>query len=89
MKKRALHLAAINSFLITQFLFFIDEGYYNFRWMINVGNWLVFVFYFAILAGILYLINFGLGKMKTNENIILGVNLVIFPALLLLIFYNL
>lgn len=89
MKPNSIFFSGINSFLITQFLFFIDEGYYNFRWMTNVGNWMVFGVYFVALTGILYLINFGLSKIKTNENIILGVNLIIFPALLLLIFYNL
>lgn len=30
---------------LTLILFFIDEGYYNFNWMTNVGNWLMFVVY--------------------------------------------
>lgn len=89
MKQNSIPFSVINSFLITQFLFFIDEGYYNFSWMADLDNWLVFVFYFTLLTGILYLINFGLTKIKTNENIILGVNLIIFPTVLLLIFYNL
>ncbi|CAM3596928.1 hypothetical protein [Flavobacterium saliperosum] len=89
MKKRAFQLAVINSFLISQFLFFIDEGNYNFRWMTNMGNWLIFLIYLALITGILFLINVGLGKIKTNENIILGVNLIVFPTLLLVIFYNL
>jgi len=89
MKIKALPLAAINSFLITQFLFFIDEGYYNFKWMMNIGNWLIFSFYFAVLAGILFCINLGLEKLKANENIILGVDLIVFPTILLVIFYNL
>jgi len=89
MKKRAFHLAAINSFLITQFFFFIDEGNYNFQWMANIGNWLIFSVYLALITGILFLINVGLGKIKTNENIVLGVNLIVFPTILLVIFYNL
>ncbi len=89
MKKRAFRLAGINSFLITQFLFFIDEGFYDFRWMANTGNWLVFAFYFIVLTIILYIINLGLGIIKANENVILGVNLIVFPTVLLAIFYNL
>jgi len=89
MKPNSIYFSGINSFLITQFLFFIDEGFYDFRWMTNSGNWLVFAFYFIVLTMILYIINLGLGKIKADENVILGVNLIVFPTLLLLIFYNL
>ena len=27
------------------FLFYIDEGYYDFRWMKSIGNWIMFVIY--------------------------------------------
>lgn len=30
---------------LTFILFFIDEGYYNFNWMTDAGNWLMFVVY--------------------------------------------
>lgn len=30
---------------ITFFIFFIDEGYYNFNWMKNIGNWIMFIPY--------------------------------------------
>lgn len=33
------------SLLVTNFLFFIDEGYNDFRWMKDPGNWLVFLIY--------------------------------------------
>lgn len=89
MKHNLVLFSAINSFLITQFFFFIDEGNYNFKWMTNIGNWLIFSVYLILITGILFLINVGLGKIKTNENIILGVNLIIFPTILLIIFYNL
>jgi hypothetical protein len=35
----------LTSVSLTLILFFIDEGYYNFKWMTNVGNWLMFVVY--------------------------------------------
>ena len=38
----------ISAFLIVMFLFFIDEGYYDFRWMKEAGNWFVFVIYMII-----------------------------------------
>ncbi|MBL7965881.1 MAG: hypothetical protein JNK09_02715 [Prolixibacteraceae bacterium] len=32
---------------VTSMLFYIDEGFYNFKWMLNVGNWIVFFIYTA------------------------------------------
>lgn len=29
--------------------FFIDEGYYDLRWMASIGNWIVFIIYLLIL----------------------------------------
>lgn len=29
----------------TFYLFYIDEGYFNFKWMQNPGNWIAFVVY--------------------------------------------
>lgn len=38
--------------LVTGFLFYIDEGYYDMRWMEDPGNWFVFFIYSGIiLAG--------------------------------------
>lgn len=31
--------------LVTGFLFFIDEGYYSFRWMLSWGSWIIFLVY--------------------------------------------
>lgn len=41
--------AVVATFIIVMFLFYIDEGYYDFRWMRNVGNWLMFVVYLALV----------------------------------------
>jgi hypothetical protein len=45
---RALTFAII----FTLFLFYIDEGYYDFRWMKRAGNWVPFVIYVAIIYGL-------------------------------------
>jgi hypothetical protein len=42
-----IHLAT--AVLLTTFLCYIDEGYYNFKWMLVWGNWVVFAIYVAIL----------------------------------------
>jgi len=40
----------VSAFLLTQFLFFIDEGYYDFRWMAEPSNWIIFVIYFGLIV---------------------------------------
>lgn len=35
----------ITSIAVTVLLFFIDEGYYNFNWMADFGNWVAFAIY--------------------------------------------
>lgn len=39
----------LSAVLITLFLFFIDEGYYNFNWTSNVGSWMVFFIYTGVI----------------------------------------
>ncbi|HEY3387245.1 MAG TPA: hypothetical protein VGK46_12090 [Saprospiraceae bacterium] len=55
-RKSEILLPLFSAFLIVNFLFFIDEGYYDFRWMAEWGNWLVFgiymIMFFPIQWGI-------------------------------------
>ena len=37
--------------LISQFLMWMDEGYYDFRWMADGWNWVVYVVYTTIIFG--------------------------------------
>lgn len=66
-----------SAILITLFLFFIDEGYYDFRWMAHPGNWVAFLIYFLPIFLCQWLI-FTLvlrkysGAGKTAMSIILG-----------------
>ncbi|PKL77813.1 MAG: hypothetical protein CVV25_13580 [Ignavibacteriae bacterium HGW-Ignavibacteriae-4] len=48
----------ISSIIVTLVLLYIDEGYYNFNWMTNIGNWIVG----AIYAGIITLIQIAIYK---------------------------
>ena len=34
---------------VTSMLFYIDEGFYNFKWMLNIGNWIAFIIYIAAI----------------------------------------
>ena len=35
--------------LLTFFLCYIDEGYYDFRWMKEWGNWIAFALYLGVM----------------------------------------
>ena len=50
--------AAIATVLIVMFLFYIDEGYYDFRWMLEWGNWVVFIIYLMIVFPVMWLLAF-------------------------------
>jgi len=47
----------ISTIVIVLFLFYIDEGYYNFKWMAEWGNWLVFGIYLLIFYPIQWAIS--------------------------------
>lgn len=79
----------ISAIIITIFLFFIDEGYYDFRWMSDAGNWIPFFIYLVVIF-ILQLVFSDIilkkyhGKNKTILSILEGA--VIGLILLVLIF---
>jgi hypothetical protein len=47
---RTFVIQVIIAILLTNFLFFIDEGFYSFQWMNNVGNWVAFALYVAVMV---------------------------------------
>jgi len=57
------------SLLVTNVLFFIDEGYNDFRWMKDPGNWVVFVIYVVGIYAVLFTIAvlFTLGVRMTKQ----------------------
>lgn len=48
--------ALVAALLIVMFLFYIDEGYYDFRWMAEAGNWFVFVLYMVVFVPVQWVI---------------------------------
>ena len=42
-------LPLLVSIVITLFFCYIDEGYYNFKWMLNLENWVAFFVYLAAI----------------------------------------
>ena len=73
--------------IITMILFYIDEGYYNFNWMLDWGNWIVYLIYvaviFAVEAAIYKLLSL---IIKSKSTTILSATLGVMIALPLLFF---
>lgn len=44
--------------VLTSYLFYLDEGHYNFEWTKNLGNWLVFALYTILFTSFMWLIHF-------------------------------
>lgn len=72
-------LATISSVVFIFFLCFIDEGAYNLNWMLNFGNWIVFVLYTIIftliqllLIGTIYSIGHFAGFEIPRRYLMLG-----------------
>lgn len=48
---------------LTLFLFYIDEGYYNFEWMLNAGSWVIYFIYVVVLFGLFSLVTFSFKRI--------------------------
>ena len=80
------YILLASSVIITLFLFYIDEGYYNFNWMLKASNWAAFIIYFVPLFGIPFLLIQFLKKYLTiNTNYILSITLGSVVALFIVI----
>lgn len=71
-----------SAFLIVMFLFFIDEGYYDFRWMADAGNWFVFCIYLSIFFLLQWLISHFLFRRVTGWKKILVMAIVAVPVII-------
>lgn len=48
----------LSSMALTILIFCTDEGYYDFRWMLDIGNWIVFPMYALPVMGVFMIIHF-------------------------------
>ncbi len=53
----------ISAIVATLVLFFLDEGYYDFRWMLDGGNWIAFMIYSCSLFLGQYTLNLLMGRL--------------------------
>lgn len=56
-----------SSIALTLFLFYIDEGYYNFRWMLTLSNWFAFIIYVIPIFGFQLLVLKLIGKKISTQ----------------------
>ncbi len=75
--------------VFTNILFFIDEGFYNFHWMNNLGNWLAFGLYTGVIFLFQWIIlllirQLYYGRFQLFVSSILGVLLGLILLLILL-----
>lgn len=77
----------ISTILIVMTLFFIDEGYYDFRWMKDIGNWVVFGLYVIVIFPIQYVLAYLFFRKGGNWKGLFLYELIIVPACLLVIFW--
>lgn len=48
--KKVLTISITSAVLVTLMLFYIDEGFYDLRWMKDIGNWIVFIIYVSMFG---------------------------------------
>ncbi len=83
--------ALISAFVVSMFFFYIDEGYYDFRWMKSTGNWIVFVVYIGMLFPLPYVLSRFLFKHETGWKKLFIDNLIAIPlisAIFLTLFFS-
>ena len=77
----------VSAVIVTLALLYIDEGYYNFSWMSNIGNWIVGAVYAGIIAAIqIAIYKLVLFPLKGNMRTGLSIGIGIFTALTILFF---
>jgi len=72
-------------------LFYIDEGYYSFQWMMNAGAWIIFVIYVSIflLTQLGFnLLTFKILSSQTRRALSLLVGIPVGMIFLILIFFQ-
>ena len=67
---RSILIPVIVAFFTANLLFFIDEGYYDFRWMLKPWNWVIFFIYSAFLFSGQLLIKYSLFRKAKGYSVL-------------------
>lgn len=76
----------IPTVLIVLFLFYIDEGWYSFRWMLDFGNWIVFVIYLVMLYPVFWLLSRFVFRTFHGITKVILIALLGIPLMMILLF---
>ena len=79
----------LSTFITVMILFFVDEGHYDFRWMMSWGHWIVFLGYLVLLFPFqLFLSHFVLSRWTNAGKGMTGIfiNTLLWTLGLILIF---
>lgn len=86
-RKSDLITPLVAALIIVLILFYIDEGYYDFRWMADWGNWFVFGIYLLVFFPIQWLIShFVLYKLTGWKKTAVMVGITV-PATILFLWF--
>lgn len=66
--KTELLIYLVNAILINNLLFFIDEGFQDFHWMSDMGNWVMLIVLTSALFGIQAFISLVLLQNFVSKN---------------------
>ncbi|MDI1356395.1 MAG: hypothetical protein PSX36_15875 [bacterium] len=83
-------IPVLTAILLILFLFYIDEGYYNFKWMKEPGNWVAFVIYLLAFVFGQIISSFLILKKYTGKYRVILISLIGIPlgfGLIMLLFY--
>ena len=79
--------AIISAAIITAYLFYCDEGYYNFNWIKEPGAWIIYTLYVVVLTllmiGISSVVFLLLGLFKVQISKATSISVMISVALIL------
>lgn len=52
----------VYTLFLTMLMGFVDEGYYDFSWINNIGDWIALSVYFILIFGAIYLLHYIISK---------------------------
>ena len=64
MSDKSTRINLVLAAVFTLFLFYIDEGYYNFKWMLDAGSWVVYFLYVIVFFGLFSLVTFSFKRIR-------------------------
>jgi hypothetical protein len=82
---RSILIMFLSALVVTLFLFYIDEGFYNLNWMTDLGNWVAFGIYISLIFCSQFVVYqlfswYKVSKRKLGWSIVMGTGLALLLA---------